>query len=193
MRFLSFLFHPVIFFFLMPFLVVYRQTQNGFYALKWQVFSSFFIFLGIMLVLLGRWVGVFSDHELSVKEERSRFYAIVWVLAFSYLIIALYFKGIIFSLSIIALGILLGIVIFELANRFIKVSMHIAVACAFVVAIGLLYGQTAFMATVWIVPLLAWARITLKKHTIIEVIIGGVLGVGTVGLTVFIQHYLMPI
>lgn len=143
-------------------------------------------------MLLGRWRGMFSDHELSIKEERSRFYAIVWVLAFVYLIIALYFKGSIFPLSIIALGILLGIVIFELANRFIKVSMHVAVACAFVLAIGLLYGQTPFLATVWIVPLLSWARISLKKHTMGEVIAGGSLGVGVVGLTIFIQRYLMP-
>lgn len=190
-RLLSFLFHPVIFFLLMPFLVVYRETQSGFYALKWQIFSSLFIFLGIMLALLGRWRGVFSDHELSVKEERSRFYAIVWLLAFSYLVVALYFKGIIFPLSLIALGILLGIVIFEIANRFIKVSMHIAVASAFVLAVGLLFGKVAFTAAVWMVPVAAWARIKLRKHTLGEVIAGGMLGVGVVGLTVLIRRYLI--
>lgn len=190
-RFVSFVFHPANFFFIMPFLVVYKQTASGFVALKWEIFSSAFIFLGLVIILGGRWKGIFSDHDLSKKEERAKFYGFLWPLAFSYLTVALILRGLFFSLSIVAFGIVLGMFIFHIINRYIKASIHIAISCGFVLTLGLFYGGTGFLATVWIPPLLAWSRLKLTRHTKQEVVVGGLLGIVITLLTFLIGKYML--
>lgn len=189
-KILSFFFNPVVFILLMPYFIVYKQTFSGWYALKWEIFSSFFIILGLIAVVAGRWKRIFSDFDLSKKEERSKFYLISWFLAFSYLFAAIFFKGIFFPLSIMAFGTALGIVIFTIVNYYIKASIHVAVACAFVITISLLQKGNWFWFTFWIVPLVAWARLELKKHTWPEIIIGGVLGTAVTLLTFLVGKYL---
>lgn len=192
-RILSYLFHPVVFFLVMPFLVVYRQTENSFYAVKWAIFSTIFIFLGFILFLLGRLKGTFSDHDISKKEERHKFYVILFFLAFIYLITALFFKGVLFPLSIIVFGLILGMIVFDFVDYYVKASVHIGVVAAFVVALSVLYGTKAFWATFWVVPIVFWARIKLEKHTAEEGVIGGLLGTGITILTFVIGKYLYSI
>lgn len=176
-KLVSLIFNPVVFFLIMPFLIVYHQTQSGIYAFKWGIFSLIFPAFGIAFLLIGRISGVFSDEDISVREERHRFYIILYSLAFLYFIIALFLKGIFFPLSIITFGIILGILIFNIFNYYIKASIHIGVACAFVVTIGILYGFKFFLITAFIIPVLAWSRVVMKRHTFKEIIIGGTLGV----------------
>ncbi|MEK7120562.1 MAG: hypothetical protein AAB840_00535 [Patescibacteria group bacterium] len=188
-RLVSFVFHPATFFFIMTYLIVYKQTDSGIVALKWQVFSSAFIFIGIVIILVGRWRGIFSDHDLSKKEERAKFYGFLWPLAFSYLTAALILRGLFFFLSIIAFGIVLGMFIFHIVSRYIKASIHLAISCGFVLTLGFLYGETGLLATIWIPPLLAWSRLKLTKHTKQEVIAGGLLGICITFLTFLIGKY----
>lgn len=176
-EFISYLFHPVILFLLMPFLVVYWQTGNGISALKWQIFSSAFIFLAVIIIFMEIMRGDFSDFDISKKNERLKFYIIILMIGVLYLLSAYYFKGIYFSLSIISMGIAFGIIVFAFINRFIKASVHVCVATAFVITNSILFGNTVLLLTLWIVPLLAWTRLTLKQHTIQEVLAGGFLGI----------------
>lgn len=175
-KFVSLLFNPIVFFLIMPFLVVYRQTQSGTYALKWQIFSSIFLFLGLVLFIIGRIKGAFSDEDVSKREERYKFYILLYILGFAYFLIAIFLKGVFFPLSIITFGIILGILVFNFVNRFIKASIHVAVSVAFVITIGFLYGWIYLLLTLWIVPLIFWARIVSKRHTVKEAIIGAILG-----------------
>src|SRR3989344_1156826 len=115
-RLISYLFHPVLFFLVMPFFIVYRQTDSGFYAAKWMVFSAVFIFMGVMLILFETLRGDFSDVDISRKEQRRKFFLILLVLGTIYLAASLFFKDIFFPLSFISLGILLGILLFTLLN-----------------------------------------------------------------------------
>lgn len=189
-RFLSFLFHPVTLLLPTPFLIVYKETYNGFYALKWEVFSFFFIFLGIILFLLGRFTGLFSDSDLSKREERYAFYKMLLFLVFLYFLLSVFFKGIFFPMSIISLGILLGIAGFEIINKHIKASIHVGVASAFVVTLSLLFGSHAVLASVWTIPLVSWSRIALKKHTLTEILVGGFFGTAVTLLTFLIGKYI---
>lgn len=189
-RFLSFLFHPINLLVPVPFFVVYKQTQNFLYALKWEFFSSAFVFLGILIFIFGRMKGWFSDQDLSKREERYLFYKILFVLVLAYLISAVFFKGIVFPLSILSFGIVSGILIFELVNHRIKASVHVGVASAFVVGISLLYGSAGFWATAWVLPLVMWSRLKLKKHTFYEMVLGGFLGITVTVATFFIGKYI---
>ncbi|RJQ37697.1 hypothetical protein C4559_03100 [Candidatus Microgenomates bacterium] len=190
-RFLSFLFHPVIFFLIMPFMVVYRQTSDTSYAFKWAFFSAVFIFLGTALFLLGRIKGVFSDDDISKREERFRFYFILYFLVFVYFIASFFFKGVFFPLSIIVFGVLFGVLVFDIVNKYsLKASVHVGVACAFITSISIFYGVTAFLVAFWLIPLIFWARIKLKKHTLKEGIAGGFIGIAVTLFTFFLGKYL---
>ncbi|MDO8461114.1 MAG: hypothetical protein Q7S38_01585 [bacterium] len=172
-KIISLVFHPVVLLLILPYLVIYRQTASEMYALKWVVFSSPFLVIGITLFLVERLRGVFSDSDISHQKERPKFYAIALILAFIYFAVSLFFKGIFFPISIIAFGIIIGLFLFDMVNTRIKASVHIGVYCAFVITVGILY-QTFFPALV--LPFLAWSRIKLHRHTILEIITGGVLG-----------------
>lgn len=188
---LSFVFHPVPLFIFMPFLIIYRQTDSGFYAMKWWLFSLIFIALAILLIVFERVRGVFSDFDISKRKERNTFYFIVGVFALIYFVVAVLFKGVFFSMSIIALGIIAGVVFIDLANRFVKVSVHSAVCCAWVLSIGILYGKEAMFALSWIIPVTVWARLKLKKHTLAEAVIGIFIGTLVTFLTFTIGKHLL--
>ncbi|RJQ27799.1 phosphatase PAP2 family protein [Candidatus Parcubacteria bacterium] len=188
-KFISYIFHPIVFFLIMPYVIVYKITANHFYAIKWEVFSSAFIFMGIILILFGRLRGAFSDEDVSVRNERNRLFFILYILSLSYFVIALFFKGIFFPLSIIAFSIVLGILLFNIVNKFIKVSIHCAIASAFVTAIAILLGIEGFLATIFIIPLTIWSRIVLRKHTVNEAVIGGFLGILITFLTFLTGKY----
>lgn len=189
-RFISFIFNPTVFFLMMPFLIVYHQTRSGFYALKWEIFSFLFLFLGIVLFFVGRLKGTFSDEDVSKREERYRLYIMSYLLAFIYFIASIFFKGISFPLSIISFGIIFGILIFNLVNYRIKASIHMAVASAFVITVGVLYGWVFSLFILWIIPLVLWARIISKKHSIKEAVLGGILGIGITLITALIGKQL---
>lgn len=184
----SLIFGPVTFLLLMPYLIVYRQTLSFPYSLKWGIFSAIFIFIGIAFLITGRIKGKFSDQDLSIREERERFYIFALVLGFLYLAAALIFKGLLFNLSIASLGIFVAIVIFTVINKFIKASIHMAAACAFITSMLIFFGINSLFL-VWIIPLVAWSRIALRRHSVPELIVGGLLGtLITVG-TFFVARF----
>lgn len=187
----SFLCHPVLFLLLLPFLVVYRQTDSGMYALKWTIFSSMFVFFGPMVFVIGKWRHIFSDHDFTKRKEREQFYLICAVLTILYLSLAVAFKGILFPLSIIALGLVFSILIFMMVTLFIRASIHMASAMGFVLSIGLLFGQEIAFAAIWIPPLVAWARLILTKHTYLEIITGGILGLVITTLTFLVGRHII--
>ncbi len=190
-RLVSYLLHPGLLLILMPYLIVYRETYNSFYAFKWLTFSSLFTLVIFGILIIGQRRGIFSDADISIREQRYRFYLFGFCLALIYLATAVYFKGILFSISIAAIGSVVGIAASALINYFyIKDSIHMAVLCAFVITLGILYGPVIFALLVWTIPLMAWSRITLKRHTISEVIVGSILGSITTILTFLFAQYL---
>lgn len=186
---ISFVFHPVLFFLVMPFLIVYQDTGSELYAFKWGIFSAVFVLIGIIFILYGKRKGVFSDFDLSNQQERKKFYIFITLLGALYLIIALYFRGISFPMSIIVLGIMLGIALFEVVNLFLKASIHVGVAVAYTISLGFLYGFPLFLLSLPITPLVIWSRLTLKRHTPKEAFVGGILGIFITLMTIFLAHF----
>jgi membrane-associated phospholipid phosphatase len=74
---------------------------------------------------------------------------------------------------------LASIVVFTGINYFWKISLHTAFTAASVTVIIMVYGATAAWTLVFL-PLMAWARIELKQHSIAQVITGGLLSVAIV-------------
>lgn len=190
-EFISFFFHPVVFALLVPFLEVYRHTSNFGYSLKWMFFSAFFLLLALGLFFLMRPSDFFSDFDISKRENRVGFYTISCFIAVLYFIAAVWFKGIFFPLSLLSLGIIIGIILIELVNFYIKVSIHVAVACSFVIMTGLIYGVWVLLLSFWILPLVIWSRLLLKKHTSLEALTGVLIGATVTCLTFAIASFLV--
>lgn len=179
----SIAFHPLVFTTLIPFLITYRDGASFFYGAKWMLFSLMFIFAALLVFFFLQPVQFLTDFDISKKEKRPVFYTTALLFAVLYFSVALLFKGIFFPLSIVALGIIIGIAIFELANFYLKVSIHCGIATGFVITIGILYGFIPFLLFCWIPFAVAWSRLSLKKHSKQEIIAGSILGAIVVLLT----------
>jgi len=181
---ISFVFHPVFFTLFIPFLFIYHRTSSIFEGIEWMLFSSVFLILAILVFFFLQPTEFLTDFDLSNRKKRPIFYSIVLFFAVLYFIVAIVFKGIFFPLTLVSLGIILGIVVFELANFYLKVSIHAAVACAYVITIMVMYGSLMGIIVCWVPFAVAWSRLVLRKHTGSEIIAGSVLG-STVALATF--------
>lgn len=190
-KLISFIFHPVLLALLIPFLFVFKETASFSYGLKWVFFSSFFLFLTAAGFFFVRPKKFFSDFDISIKEERHIFYSIALFMSIIYFIVSLLFKGILFPLSIVALGIILGIVVLDIVTYYMKVSIHMTVATAYTVTIAFLFGILPFLGFVWMLPLMGWSRLSLHKHTDKELLAGMFLGLGITIITFFIGRSLL--
>lgn len=172
----SLIFHPVLFLLIMPFIVIYKKTQDGMYALKWEMFSLVFVFAALTYFFWEKRRGGFSDFDISKRIERKKFYIFLLFLTCLYLLLSLFHKGLVFPMTIISFGIIFGIALFASVNYFIKASVHMGVACAYVITVTWFYGIYGFLLSFFILPLIVWSRLLLKRHTIKEIIVGGILG-----------------
>ncbi|MCK6551014.1 hypothetical protein L6R52_34570 [Myxococcota bacterium] len=76
------------------------------------------------------------------------------------------------------------IVLLALANRRLKASIHVAGDTAIAMAATWTYGLVASPLFL-IVPLVAWARVRARKHTLLEVAIGALVGLAATLVALF--------
>jgi membrane-associated phospholipid phosphatase len=125
----------------------------------------------LALVVIGVRRSVFTDHDVSDRAQRSGFYRALFVVL-PLGSAALWFlqpglrKGIVASWGLILASML--------ANRFVKSSLHVAFAafCATSVALPAAGAVAAGIAVIAI----AWSRLVLKRHTLVEVALGAIIG-----------------
>lgn len=171
----SFFLGPVFTLLPIPFILVARVSQDYSYALKWTIFSYAFILVVAFFVIIGVILGVFSNYNVSKREQRPLLFSFSAFVAFCYLLSLLILDGpkvLFIGFFALVLGLLAMIVI----NRWIKASGHLATATAVFLFIGIVYGGYFFLPLVFI-PLLAWARIKMKEHTFSETVIGSIMGI----------------
>jgi len=171
----SFFLGPVFVLLPVPFILVSKFTQDYYYALKWTIFSYAFILSVAVFVIIGVLLGVFSNFDISKKEQRPLLFSFSAFVIFCYLVFLLILGGPkILFLALFA--IILGLITIVVVNRWIKASIHVATATSVILLIGIIYKGYFFILLVFI-PLLAWSRVKTKEHTVLETIIGSILGV----------------
>jgi len=125
--------------------------------------------------------GAWSDFDVSRRDQRSGlYYAVAVLLAVAALV--LYrtganpgmLRGIAAAAAMLAFGLL--------GNRFLKTSMHMMFAAYCGVLVVWTYPWSA-VAVVPFVLAVAWSRRRLERHTLVEVIVGLVIGIAA-GLAV---------
>jgi membrane-associated phospholipid phosphatase len=149
----------------------------------WLLFlSTFFTSIGPMLFIF--WLYAtdrISDLDMSIREERERvFFAFVifyligtatlWLTHAPTLLVA--------SMA----GYTLATAVVQYITRYWKISTHAVGITAPLVALSFLYGRQPLPFLV-LIPMICWARVYLRAHTIAQVIAGAVLA--TCSVTVF--------
>ncbi|HEX7542474.1 MAG TPA: hypothetical protein VF385_00105 [Patescibacteria group bacterium] len=178
---ISFIFNPLIILIPMPFFLVFETTGNLFYSFQWTALTLIFMFLFLIFVLFGIKKGFFSDLDVSKRKQRTPLFLSGIILTLIYLCVLYYLR----APTILLIGgtsIILALSVFELVNKFIKASVHIATLSAFLTFFVLVEGWI-YLPSFILIPLVAWSRIKTKNHSPREVAVGFSLGVL---LTIFI-------
>jgi hypothetical protein len=166
-----------------PFFLVYEQTNNFSSSSLWAAISLAFFIIFLLVILIGIRIGVFSDFNISKREQRPLLFAIGMVLTIIYLITLFLFH----APQILLIGtttIILGLVLIGAVNIFTKVSGHLTVLSAFVTFLIIAEGWRALIMLL-LIPLLIWARIKTKNHTLMQTILGTILGSVTI-ITIYV-------
>jgi hypothetical protein len=120
--------------------------------------------------------GVWSDHDVSRREQRGGLYRVAFPLvAVTALMLWLLDAGPGMMRGFAAAAVMLGIGV--LGNRFLKISMHMMAAAYCGVVIAWLHPMATF-AIVPFVTGIAWSSWKLERHTIAEVLVGLAIGAG---------------
>jgi len=168
-RILSIAGHPFV---LIP-LMVAVATRNWVWT---SIVAAGTILPLFVIVLRNVRRGIWSDHDVSRREQRGGLYRVALPLV-ALSAVLLYFLDagprMMRGFAAAAVMLLLGV----LGNRFLKISMHMMAAAFCGVTIAWLYPATTF-AIVPFVAAIAWSRRELERHTWAEVAAGLAIGAG---------------
>ncbi|MEK7517494.1 MAG: hypothetical protein AAB583_03005 [Patescibacteria group bacterium] len=174
-RSVSFLLSPLFVLLPIPYILVSRFTDNHIYAIKWMIFSYIFILAIAVFIGVGVLLGIFSNFDVSKREQRPLLFTFTALIIFSYLVSLLIFDGPkILFMAVFAL--ILGLIIIAIVNQWVKASIHVAILTSSVLLMIILYKGYYFLFLL-LIPLLSWARVKMREHTILETVVGSIFGV----------------
>jgi membrane-associated phospholipid phosphatase len=182
----SYVFHPLLV--VIPTLVIamVRLGSTLGQAIFWTVLSIVIVNLPMALLLLwGVRSGKYTDASVSVREQRTSIYAVggtCLVILLSVLIIGKAPVVIIACLISAVIATALGYWV----NRYTKLSLHSA-AMAGCTAVLLWTAPLIGVIMAVFAPLVGWARIRLKHHTPVQILIGWMVSM----ICVFVVFQLM--
>lgn len=174
-RYISLIFNPLILLVAVPFILLLKLGYGLHYTLLWTGYTFFFLAALAIFILDGVRKGVFTNMDVSKREQRPLLFKVCGGLALLYLAGIYFFDGP-QIIMVIGISILIGIVLTSIINTRLKASMHVATISALIfVASIILSGY--YLLLLFLIPLVAWARLKIHRHTLPETVVGGLLGV----------------
>ncbi len=173
-RIISNIFNPIILFLAFPYILVERATRNFQVALEWEIISVFFLGIVTLYMVYEVHRGVFSDLDVSRKKDRPRLFLFLSIITLLYMLVLFVLKAP-FILLAVTFGIIIGIFISSIVTIWVKASMHEATSTALFTALGIAFSGWYFLLLL-LIPVLGWARVKTKRHTILEVCVGVMIG-----------------
>ena len=155
-------------------LLVVESTNNANEALKWILISLVLSVLPVFLVVVymvrrKKLEGIFANP----RQQRNGIYILASVLGAVGCGVMWYFEAP-RLLSVTFTAGLISIVAFMVINCYWKISLHTAFVAGSVTIITIVYGALGAL-TILLLPLVAWARISLNQHSPAQVITGALL------------------
>ncbi len=160
-------------------LLSFKSTPSALDAVKWSLISIAVSILPVFSVI----IYLVRNRRLespfiNVRKQRTKIYLLAGVCAgIGYII--LHYLGAPKELIATFVAGLSAVVVFMCVNLLWKISLHTAFVTASVTALIILYGPIAAV-TVVLVPIIAWARIELKHHSLAQVATGALLAASIV-------------
>ena len=152
----------------------FESTSSTADALKWSLILLAVGILPVFLVIFylvqtGGLDSIFTH----VREQRTKLYLLTGVCVIVSGIILLHFSA---PLILVAafIAALIEILLFISINLWWKISVHTAFIAALVTILVFLYGPIAAISAM-LLPLIGWARIKLKHHSLAQVTTGALL------------------
>ncbi len=183
------IFHPVILSLAGVFLIVNTSTNDLQKAFYWTGLSAIFALIIGVFVVLGVKQGFFNNLDVSNRKQRVILYpfAILVVIFFGFFVFISRGPSSLVAASIIFI---VALLVLDLINHKIKASVHVASVTSFCTGILYLYGIN-FLPVFVLVPIVAIARIVEKRHTVKEVIAGGLSGFGLTMLGIYVVQFIL--
>ncbi|MFC1967900.1 phosphatase PAP2 family protein [Chloroflexota bacterium] len=165
--------------------VSFEATDSLFDATRWALILTAINVLPAFLfaVYLARHDRLDSVFAIA-RESRTQLYALGVILSGASCVILLSLKApLILSASFVATFAVN--IIFMCVNLWWKISLHTAFITAAVAILFILYGFVA-IASMVLVPLVAWSRVELEHHSPAQVITGGLLTISIVPIVFYL-------
>jgi membrane-associated phospholipid phosphatase len=178
-RLISNIFNPFVVSAVIIVLLAFRDTSSVGEAFKWSAFSIAISVVPVLVAVI--WLIRRNKIDGFFDNTRRQRY-IVYIIASALGAIGC---GLMWGLKapeLLAVTFTAGfseLVIFTVINHYWKISLHTAFAAGAVTIVSLVYGVTALWTLVFL-PLVAWARIEMKQHSIRQVVIGALLAAAIV-------------
>ena len=187
-NFISYALNPPFVLIFSTFLLIFRTNGNFISALVWAFYSFFFLLFLAAFLIYGVHKGFLTDLDVSKRKQRPLLFIVSLIISTVYLI-GLYLLHAPQILVVFTYAIILCLILFSIINTFIKASLHVATVSAFLIALSLEYKGLYFILLLFI-PLVAWARVKIKRHSVAEAIVGGILGsLLSLGMYLFVYAF----
>jgi hypothetical protein len=173
-KIISFILNPLIVIIFLPFFLVYKETHDLSGALHWTYYTMFFLAAIAGIVLFAVKKKIFTDMDVSKREQRPLLFDIALLFGVTYLTCLVLLQAP-YLLLLVTSGILGGIIVVSIINTKIKASIHVATMTALALTVAIGYGGYFYLLLL-LIPLLIWARVKTKRHTMAEAITGSVVG-----------------
>ncbi len=175
------------------FIILAHASARGTLDFWWLLFlSTFFTSLGPMIYVF--WLygsDRITDLDMSVRHEREAVFG-SFVLFFLAGTLALWATRAPTLMIAAMAAYTVSTLVVQYITRYWKISTHALGITAPLVALTLLYGNQTLPFLV-LIPMVAWARVYLKAHTLMQVIAGAALGTGSTILFFHLFHVGLPI
>lgn len=154
-------------------------------GVKWLIaVAPFLIFIPVVFFAVAYKLGWVSDIDLSHRKERPIFLG-VFITSLAVASVLLYILDVPKPFFVYAFSGLIMVVFASIITLSWKISFHTAVTTSIVTAIVIL-GGLRFWPFFLLIPIIGWARVALKKHTLWQVTGGALLAFA---ITVVIFHF----
>lgn len=154
--------------------MVYLYTVDSQAAIFWTIYTWVYLIIFAFFVVIGVRRGLYTDLDVSRREDRFSLYIFASVLTIIYFI-TLIFLSAPAILYLITAGVMAGILVGSIVNIKIKASVHVAAASALITGLALVY-QGYYWILFILIPVICWARVKIKRHTLPEVYAGSFIG-----------------
>ncbi|MBV8723267.1 MAG: hypothetical protein JO277_14040 [Candidatus Eremiobacteraeota bacterium] len=149
--------------------------------------STFFTSIGPMIYVF--WLYAtdrISDLDMSVRQEREMVFSafVLFYLAGAATLWLLHAPRL---LTAAMLGYFASTLVVGYITRYWKISTHALGITAPLFALSILYGRQPLPFLV-LIPMVCWARVYLKAHTVAQVVAGAALAVVSTGLFFYVFH-----